>query len=717
MGFGLSEELSQKRLTKYGLKVGNYEFYNIGNTNLSDLKKSNIIPNKDYKEYGKRKPDALLVDRRDKRKINVILVMEHKSAGKFIFPKEKKETIEQCNDICQVLNAEVGIATDISTCIWFNPHQDDLKNDYLDRTTNKKRSYTIIRDEGGLDFIKEFVIDQEQAEPEISKLTIKTQESIRNLDLIRKHISKNKSQITTEPTIDPTNLAKQIWQEVWFASGASPEKCLYTFLELFIFKYLSDLNILSLDDKGNKINFRDIYALEPNYAFKNYSENVRPYLKVIFPEGEDGTTIINGTVLNPDIPEHSDVFYKLLKRFEDFGELNYIDPKFKSKVFEEFMKEAISKKNLGQYFTPRSIIDAIIEISDIQLLHEGSEICDPACGVGGFILEPMKVSESGVSFYYQTHGAEIQPRYKFYGFDKGFEKEEQLTIILAKANMLIFLSELLRNDKTLLNAFSNLANSTFRLVSKSILGSLSLTEKDRYDLILTNPPYVTKGSSIYKQAIANISELSEFYKINAFGLEALFLEWIVRSVKPSRKAFVIIPEGILNNSNDKKLRTFIKEECVIDAIISLPINAFYRNPKKTYILALTKKHGGTPEKRKSQIQKEPVFTYLVSNTGETLDVNRFTIEDNDLTEMVSLYNQFKGAKNSFRYNSLRCKIQDINKFDPEQQWSVDRWWSKEEKVELKIEEMETVVTLEEFKVIARDVIDELEGTYKEIESL
>ena len=85
--------------------------------------------------------------------------------------------------------------------------------------------------------------------------------------------------------------------------------------------------------------------------------------------------------------------------------------------------------------------------------------------------------------------------------------------------------------------------------------------------------------------------------------------------------------------------------------------------------------------------------------------------------MVSLYNQFKGAKNSFRYNSLRCKIQDINKFDPEQQWSVDRWWSKEEKVELKIEEMETVVTLEEFKVIARDVIDELEGTYKEIESL
>ena len=132
-------------------------------------------------------------------------------------------------------------------------------------------------------------------------------------------------------------------------------------------------------------------------------------------------------------------------------------------------------------------------------------------------------------------------------------------------------------------------------------------------------------------------------------------------MKPSKKALVIIPDGILTRSNDSKLRNLIKEECIIDGIISLPINAFYRNPKKTYILVITKKHEKTEEERKEHIQSEPVFTYLVSNVGETLDVNRFSIDENDLDKMVSLFNQFKGAKTSFKSQDSRCKIQPNSK--------------------------------------------------------
>lgn len=207
---------------------------------------------------------------------------------------------------------------------------------------------------------------------------------------------------------------------------------------------------------------------------------------------------------------------------------------------------------------------------------------------------------------------------------------------------------------------------------------------------------MTSGSSNYKEAIRKLARLAEFYRINAMGVEGLFLEWIIRSLKPSKKAFVIIPDGILNRLNDNKLRKFIKDECIIDGIISLPIDAFYRNPKKTYILAITKKSEKTNDEREAHKQTEPVFTYLVSNIGETLDVRRFTIEENDLDEMVSLFNQFKGAKTAFGTTSKRCKIQPIDKFDPDQHWSVDRWWTKTEKVELGIEEIEHVVTGEEF---------------------
>lgn len=703
----MSEELAQKGLTEHGLEIGNYEFYNIGSSTLNQLKKHRIIPDKAYKEYGVRKPDALLVDRRNKNRVKVICVIEVKDNEKFKSDTDKTETIRQCNDVCQVLDAEVGIATDLSSFIWFNPRQNNPANNYSDQTTGKTRNYSIIRDENGNDFIKEFAIDQKQDEQDVTKLRVKTRKSLQNLELVRKSISPINSKLVKETTIDPTNLAKQIWQDVWSVTGATPEKCLYTFLELFVFKYLSDLNILVEDNAGNKINFKDIYALGSNKAFKNYTRNARPFLKVMFPESpEDHTTIINGTVLNPNVAQHGTVFYKILKRFSDFEELKNIDPRFKSKVFEEFMKETISRKNWGQFFTPRNIIDAMVEMSDIDKLAEGSLVCDPACGVGGFILEPMKVKENGVDFYYQVEGNDIRSRLNFIGYDKGFEKEEQLVIVLAKANMLIFLSELLKKNPTLAERFSYLFNSTFKLLSGTILGTLSIVEHDKYDLILTNPPYVTSGSSNYKEAINKEGYLREFYKIQSMGVESLFLEWIINSLKPSRSAFVIIPDGILNRLNDRKLRAFIKEDCIIDGIISLPINAFYRNPKKTYILALTKKPEKTHVERKGHKQTEPVFTYLVSDLGETLDVKRFPIEENDLPEMVSLFNQFKGAKNSFCTDSKRCKIQPISKFDtadPTSHWSVDRWWVKEEKIELGIEEQDMVMSLDEFKEKAEDI--------------
>ncbi|QUC64162.1 N-6 DNA methylase [Nitrosopumilus sp. K4] len=710
----MSEELNTKYPDGHGLRIGNYEYYLLGNTTLKQLKKNKIIPNKDYKKYETRKPDGLLVDRRNKKKIKTICILEHKDDGKFKTEADKKNAIEECNDVCQILNAEIGIATDNNSYIWFNPKQKNKITEYEDRTTKAKRSYSIIIDTTDKPFTNKFAINQKTDELDVKKLTSNTKQTLEDVEKIRNILSPKNSKIVDDIQIDPTKLAKQIWQDVWSVSGATPEKCLYTFVELFIFKYLSDLNILTEDNSGNKVNFKDIFALDPAKAFMNYTKNVRPYLKEMFPPSTiDNTTIINGTVLNPTVPEHSDAFYKILKRFNTFGEMKNINPDFKSKVFEQFMKESISKKNWGQYFTPRNIVDAMIKMSDIEKLDKDSKVCDPACGVGGFILEPMKTLDDGVNFYYKITGNKIIPRLEFSGFDKGFEKEEQLTIILAKANMLIFLSELLKKNDAMAKEFSNLFNSTMNLITNTILGTLAQTEYDKYDLILTNPPYVTSGSSNYKTAIKNNATLKKFYKINALGVESLFLEWIINSLKPDKKAFVIIPDGILNR-NESKLRAFVRDECIIDGIISLPINAFYTTPKKTYILCITKKPNESHDERHKNEQTTPVFTYLVSDIGETLDVNRFQIDENDLETMVPLFNQFKGIRSTFPTDDKRCKIQPIEKFDPEQHWAVDRWWSKDEKIELGIEEEETVLTLEEFVEKTQEVATKINELTKEL---
>ena len=107
------------------------------------------------------------------------------------------------------------------------------------------------------------------------------------------------------------------------------------------------------------------------------------------------------------------------------------------------------------------------------------------------------------------------------------------------------------------------------------------------------------GSSNLKEEISKDDALKKYFSVSAMGIESLFMEWIIRALKPNGKAFIVVPDGIMNRSNDKKLRDFILEQCEIDAVISLPLNTFFTTNKKTYILALTKKVIYTPSVRKN----------------------------------------------------------------------------------------------------------------------
>ena len=432
-----------------------------------------------------------------------------------------------------------------------------------------------------------------------------------------------------------------------------------------------------------------------------YASTSRVKIKELFPGNpKDKTTIINGTIFvskdDKAVSGYATVFHKILKRFNDFGTLENIDYDFKSKLFETFLKESISKKNWGQYFTPLKVVRAIVNMADIE---PGMKICDPACGVGKFLLEPILHNLD--RFYTVTvdeaGNEKLLPQITLAGFDKGFDKDEQKTIILAKANMLIYMSSMIKDHPGMTKQFAELFNKTFTLQTNSILGTLAKPVSEEYDLILTNPPYVMSGSSNLKEEISKDETLKKYFSISAMGIEGLFMEWIVRALKPGKKAFIVVPDGIMNRSNDKKLRDFILEQCNIDAVISLPLNTFFTTNKKTYILALTKKAAvnidGVPT---LPTQTTPVFTYLCSEIGETRDVCRFDIDQNDLDVASDLFNMFKGSKTKFKTDDKRCKIVDINNFYSGAHWSVDRWWTREEKINLGIEDNIETVSLEDY---------------------
>lgn len=221
------------------------------------------------------------------------------------------------------------------------------------------------------------------------------------------------------------------------------------------------------------------------------------------------------------------------------------------------------------------------------------------------------------------------------------------------------------------------------------------------------------GSSNLKEEISKDDALKKYFSVSAMGIEGLFMEWIIRALKPNGKAFIVVPDGIMNRSNDKKLRDFILEQCEIDAVISLPLNTFFTTNKKTYILALTKKApvmvDGVPT---LQRQTSPVFTYLCSEIGETRDVYRFDIDQNDLQVASDLFNMFKGAKTSFA-NTLnmigdrRCKISSIDDFYNGTHWCVERWWNHEERQALGIEEESKTIGVNDFRVLLADTINTL----------
>lgn len=695
----MSEELIQKGLIEHGAKLGNYELYNIGATSIDVLANYKIIPRKNYGYYGKYKPDMLVVDRRNTDNIEVLAVIEFKKTDNFNTRRKKQEAVEQCNTYCEILDAKIGIITDKQEYIWINPQIYFEKANYKYVAEDDiERGYDYIVDESDNQFIQIFDIVTEDGR----------QKFVKTLEKIEKVISQTNSKLIKNETINPKQLAKQVWQSVWLATGDDPKKCLMTFIELFIFKFLSDLGVLLEDEKKTRINFDEVFLRGEKACLKFYLEDVRDFIKDKFPESEtDNTTIINGLSLRQE-HNQGELFYNILDKFYKYGSLTNIDPEFKSRLFEEFLKGTTGKKQLAQFFTPRNVIKAIVEMAKVENLPDNSTILDPACGVGGFILETLirRKQFNKNDFYFDSDLLHERISLKGHDYDEA-------TIILAKANLLIFLSELLVENRSLTEKFADLFNHIFTATNKSIVGSLETINPNTYDLIMSNPPYITKGLSLYTNYIDKKPPLKEFYSISAQGKEGMFIQKMVKELRANGRAFIIVPDGFLYRPADTELRKFIRDECILDGIVSLPVKTFYTTTKKTYIICLTKKED------KSLAQNSPVFTYIVSDIGETLDVNRLPTPDlNDLKDMVTQYNYFITNKNGYVPLNNRCKIQDIELFAPENKWLIDEWWSYEEKVLLGIEDEYEKLTdelifekLEDLRNNIADVSEKLRETF------
>lgn len=257
------------------------------------MKGAKIIPDKDYDEFEAKKPDALIV-----KKPLVIAAIEYKVPSQLRTEKQIEKAISQELGTAQALQAKVYIITDGKKSIWVNP----------------ANGHEILQEDG-------------------SKITLNfdktSAECILLINKIRASINATNDTLKAAASVDPLPLAEKIWQDLWAVSGATPENCLYTFVEVFIFKYLSDLGVL----KG-MYSFYDLLSKysgnNENEVLEFYASTIRVKIKELFPGNpKDKTTIINGTIFvskdDKAVSGYATVFHKILKRFNDFGTLENID--------------------------------------------------------------------------------------------------------------------------------------------------------------------------------------------------------------------------------------------------------------------------------------------------------------------------------------------------------------------------------------------------------
>jgi type I restriction enzyme M protein len=318
-------------------------------------------------------------------------------------------------------------------------------------------------------------------------------------------------------------------------------------------------------------------------------------------------------------------FEAIVKELEKYN-LSITSDDVKGIAFEQFLGRTF-RGELGQFFTPRTVVDFMNDVLDPQ---EGEVICDPCCGSGGFLIKSFEYVRSQIEEDIHKEKEAIKKQFYDEKYEKLSEKEkekvdEKVNKLFAKLN-----SEL---DKNIENSrlrklsyeciFGTDANPRMSRTAKMNMimhgdghggvhhndGLLNVNGifENRFDVILTNPPFGSRiekslkiteedkftdkerikkyqdryGKDEYNKALSQVNDnvgksilsLYDTGKMSALT-EVLFIERCLRLLKPGGRMGIVLPEGVLNNSNLQKVRDYVESKAKILLITSIPQDVF-----------------------------------------------------------------------------------------------------------------------------------------------
>ena len=337
------------------------------------------------------------------------------------------------------------------------------------------------------------------------------------------------------------------------------------------------------------------------------------------------------------------------------------------------------KGGAGQYFTPRALIAAMV---DVVAPQPGQAICDPACGTGGFLL-------AAHDYIARIPGLDKAQKKKLkVGTFFGIELVDSVTRLCAM--------------NLLLHGIGGESEDDLPVVTKDALAG----KHGEYELVLANPPFGKKSSVTIVNEAGESSKESLVINRDDFwattsNKQLNFLQHIFTILKQHGRAAVVLPDNVLfEGGAGETIRRELLKQADVHTLLRLPTGIFYAQGVKANVLFFARK----PAQEKPWTKKLWIYD-LRTNMHFTLKEN--TLKRSDLDDFVACY----GRKNrDARKETERFKPFSYEELVKRDKLNLDIFW-------LKDEALEESANLPAPEVIAADITADLEAALEQFATI
>lgn len=346
----------------------------------------------------------------------------------------------------------------------------------------------------------------------------------------------------------------------------------------------------------------------------------------------------------------------------------------KGEIYEGLLEKNASevKSGAGQYFTPRPVIDAIVKCVNPKI---GETVCDPACGTGGFLLQA-----------YDHMKTQSQDREKLRALrHKSFHGVDIVDEVVRLCAMNLYLHGIGNGGSPVKQG-----------------DALSSAPNDRYNVVLTNPPFGKKSSYKVVGEDGDVTTERENYeredfKFTTSNKQINFLQHIMTILDQNGRAGVVLPDNVLFEAGraGEGIRKRLLEQFDFHTLIRLPTGIWYSPGVKANVLFFDKK----PASKEAWTKKLWIYD-LRTNMSFTLKTRKMVSDD--LKDFIDCYKNRKETDRfkCFTYNEL-VKRDKLN---------LDIFW-------LKDESLEDIDSLPAPDVIAAEIVENLEAALEQFRAV